>query len=118
MTVLLVLASVLLLVSGSVKVHAAGRAKIDTPFLSLVEVLAALALGATALMSPPTEEIGFRYAVGAVGLVLVSSISMGMRLSTRRRERDDSEGVRLITYVKYISASSDAASPDPDGPTE
>lgn len=118
MTVLLVLASFLLLVSGGVKVHAAGRAKIDTPFLSLVEVLAALALGATVLTNPPTEEIGFRYAVGAVGLVLVSSINMGMHLSRLRRERDESEGVRLITYVKYISATSDGASPDPDSPTE
>jgi hypothetical protein len=30
-------------------------------------------------------------------------LRVGMELATRRRERDDSEGVRLFQYVKYLS---------------
>ena len=40
-------------------------------------------------------------------LLLIASggikLRVGMKLAARRRERDDSEGVRLFKYVKYLS---------------
>ena len=115
---LLVLASLLLVGSGAVKIRAAGRAKLGLPMLSLLEVVGGIALVGVAATRPPAVDVGFRYVVGAVALVLVSSIAMGMRLSAGRREQEESEGARLITYVRYLSSSPDPTGSDPESPTE
>ena len=115
---LLSIASLLLVGSGIVKIRAAGRAKLGLPMFSLLEVVAGIALAGVAAVSPPTVDVGFRYVVGAVALVLVSSIAMGMRLAAGRRKREESEGVRLITHVKYLSASPDSTGSDQESPTE
>jgi len=51
--------------------------------------------------------MGFRLMVGAMVLLLASSGGMAMKLSGQRKKREDSEGVRLMTYVKYISRRND-----------
>ena len=54
----------------------------------------------------PNVDVGFRLVLGAVALVLVSSVNMGMKLSARRRKSNESEGARLFTCVKYLSQQS------------
>lgn len=107
MTPLLVLAGLLLVASGILKLRAAQRGKLGIPVLSLVEAFAGLALCFMSFANPPSVDVGFRLVLGAIALVLVSSGGMAMKLSAARRKRDDSEGVRLRTYVKYISRRND-----------
>jgi uncharacterized membrane-anchored protein len=107
-TILLMIAGVMLAVSGVVKIHASGRVKLGVPVLAIIEVFAGLALSVMAFASPPTADAGFRMVVGAVILVLVSSGAMARKFSTQRKQLGDSEGVRLMTYVKYISVKNDS----------
>ena len=41
--------------------------------------------------------------IGGVALVLFSSVAQTMRMQAVRQKRHDSEGARLVTYVKYLS---------------
>ena len=100
------------------KIRAAQRAKFGLPLLSVVEVVAGLGLVGLLTASPPTVEAGFRYVVGAVVLVIASSVAMGARFRARRRERVESEGARLVTYVKYLSVSEDPTESEPEGPAD
>ena len=44
--------------------------------------------------------------LGAVTLLLVSSVNLGMKLSKLRRKRGLSEGARLFNYLEYLSRES------------
>ncbi len=113
MTALLVISAVLLVGSSLLKLRAAERAKLGIHFPSVLELLAGLGIGASMLGGGPNVDVGFRLVLGAVALVLVSSVNMGMKLSARRRESDESEGGRLFTYVKYLSHQSSQDEPPP-----
>jgi hypothetical protein len=102
-TALLVISALLLIASGGIKLRVGARTGLGVPPLSLVELLAGVGIAASALTGDPTVESGFRLVLGGVALVLVSSVHMGMKFAARRRERDDSEGLRLFKYVKYLS---------------
>ena len=104
MALLLVLTAVLLVASGLVKLHAGDRAGLGVTVFPLVETVAGLALlGAVALGRRPSVHGGLAIVVCAVALVLVSSLLVGTAIARRRRSREDSEGARLVTYVKYLS---------------
>ena len=107
MTPLFVIAGLMLVASGVVKLRAAERAKLGVHLLSIVEAIAGLALCVTTFVFPPELDMGFRLMVGAMVLLLASSGGMAMKLSGQRKKREDSEGVRLMTYVKYISRRND-----------
>lgn len=66
-------------------------------------MVAGVGLCVVAFARPPSAGEGLRFVYGAVGLLLVSSVLMGRRLSALRKERDDSEPGRLVKYVKYLS---------------
>lgn len=101
---LLVLTAVLLVASGLVKLHAGDRAGLGVTVLPLVETVAGLALlGPVALGRRPSARGGLAIVLCAVALVLVSSLLVGTAIARRRRSREDSEGARLVTYVKYLS---------------
>ena len=50
--------------------------------------------------------MGFRLLLGAVTLLLVSSVNLGMKLSKLRRKRGLSGGARLFNYLEYLSRES------------
>ena len=99
----------MLVASGVVKLRAAERAKLGVPILSIVEAFAGLGLCVLVFMRPPDVDVGFRLVIGAIALVLASSGGMAMKLAGQRKQREDSEGVRLMTYVKYISRRNDSS---------
>lgn len=104
MTLLLVLAASLLVISGLVKLHAGDRAGLGITVLPLVETLAGLGLLApVALAWRPRPREGLVMVVCALVLVLTSSIQVGAAIRRRRRSREASEGARLVTFVKYLS---------------
>jgi len=100
---LLVLASLLLLVSGLVKMKAAARVDLGLPLLALVELLAGVAIIGVAFMQSFTARQGLAVVVGAVVLVVVSSVQVGLAIQRRHRRLADSEGARLANYVRYRS---------------
>jgi len=103
-TLLLVLTAVLLLASGLVKLHAGDRAGLGLTVLPLVETVAGLALLAPVMLGRrPSAHGGLAIVVCGVALVLVSSLLVGSAIVRKRRSREDSEGARLVTYVKYLS---------------
>jgi hypothetical protein len=75
--------------------------------LSLVELLAGAALAVAPFASPPSASGGLRLIVGAVILLLASTVRHGMRLGKARHARRLSESARLRTYVQYLSKSGD-----------
>ncbi len=100
---LLVLASLLLLASGLLKIKAASRVGMGVPILALVEILAGLADVGALFLAGLTARQGLAILVGSVLLVVVSSVQVGLEIRRRQRLRAASEGARLASYVKYFS---------------
>jgi len=103
MTVLLVLASFLLLVSGVVKVKAAQRVELGIPLLPLVELVVGLGIFSQIFIRDFTAGQGLFILIGSVLLILGSSLQVGMAVRRRQRLRTASEGTRLANYVRYLS---------------
>ena len=103
MTVLLLITSALLLVSGAVKVRSALRAGLGVPILSMLELFVAVVLTALAVAGLGGASGGSRLVPLGVALMLLSSAHFAMRASGLRRGRAESEGARLVTYVRFLS---------------
>jgi len=115
MIALLVSTSGLLIVSGLVKLKAAERVGLGIAILPLLELFAALGLGAMAVLGSLTPSGGLALVVGCVALMVVSSVQVGGAVRRQGRRRTLSEGARLRTFVQYLSSSpqTDAAEPQP-----
>jgi hypothetical protein len=115
MIALLLSTAGLLIVSALVKLKAAERVGLGIAILPLLELFAALGLGAMAFLGSLTPRSGLSLVVGGVVLMVVSSVQVGGAVRRRGRQRTLSEGARLRTFVQYLSASSqaDAAEPQP-----
>jgi drug/metabolite transporter superfamily protein YnfA len=115
MSLLLLLTSAMLAVSGAVKLRSAARRGSGLSLLALGEMLVAVALAWLAL--PGVSGAPFtRWAVpGAVLLLLGSSAHHGLRLGAYRRRRAESEGGRLVNYVRYISGTGGGSRGSDDG---
>lgn len=100
MTPLLVLAALLLLVSGLVKLRAGERVGLGIPVLALLEVLVGLALVAFSFLGRMSPRQGLAAVLGAVALVLVSSVRQGLAMKARRQLREQTEGGRLQRYIQ------------------
>lgn len=105
MTGLLVLAGLLLVVSGALKARLAGRAGLGFPLLPLAELITGAALMLISFARPLSPDAGLRLVVGSLVLLMVSTVRQGMVLGRAREERRASEGARLVTFVKYLSKS-------------
>lgn len=103
MTLLMVLAAFLLLISGVVKVKAAERVGMGLPVLPLLELAVGLGIFGVAFLRKFSAAQGMGILVGAVALVLGSSIHVGLAIRRRQRLRTRSEGTRLANYVEYLS---------------
>jgi hypothetical protein len=100
---LLVIASLLLLVSGLVKVKAAARVEMGVPVLAAAELVAGVGIFSVVFIKEFTATQGLVIVVGSVVLIVVSSLQVGSEVRRRHRIRVASEGTRLANYVKYLS---------------
>lgn len=107
------LAALLLLASGLIKLRAAERVGLGLALLPLFEVAAALVLLAVSFFRPLGVAGGLAAVMASLVLLLGSSLQVGIAIRRRRRSRDLSEGARLRTYVRYLSAPAD---PEGGGP--
>lgn len=103
MIALLAITAILLLVSGTMKLRAAGRAKLGLHLFSLLEIMFGGLVLFLMISSPLTASQGFGVTVAGTTLIIISSLHLGSRLRHQRRIRDLSEGRRLENYVKYFS---------------
>ena len=103
MTALMLITSALLLASGAVKVRSSLRAGLGMPILSMTELFVAIALAALAGAGLGDASAGSRLVPLGVALMLISSTNFAVRVRGLRRERFESEGARLVTYVKFLS---------------
>ena len=104
---LLVLTAILLVTSGAFKLRAAARSDIGLHLPSLLELLGAGGLMLRMTASPVPVEQGMAAAVGAVVLIVGSSLHLGRRLAHKRRLRGLTEGRRLENFLKLQAALAD-----------
>ncbi len=116
MKILLVTTGMLLILSAGLKVRTASKAGLGLPLLLLVEIAAGIALPVVSVAVPPTPQGGFRMILTALALIVVSSVALSLRVRALARDREASEGARLVTYVKYLSSTPGARSEEPTGP--
>lgn len=100
---LLVIASLLLVASGLLKVRAAARVEMGVPILPLVELVAGLGLFSVVFVKPFTANQGLLILLGSVVLIVVSSVQVGMEVRRRQRLRTASEGARLANRLRLLS---------------
>ncbi len=100
---LLVIASLLLVASGLVKVRAAARVELGVPVLPLVELVAGVGLFSVVFVKSFTANQGLLILLGSVVLILVSSVQVGMEVRRRQRLRTASEGARLANRLRHLS---------------
>jgi len=104
---LLVLTAILLVLSGAFKLRAAARGGIGLHLLSVLELLAGVGLVVRMTAPPVPVEQGMGAAVGAVVLIVASSVHLARRLAGKRRLRGLTEARRLESYVKLQAALTD-----------
>ena len=108
MTALLLMTSVLLLLSGAIKIRSGARAGPRIPILALLELLSGAAGGVVAVAGFGASGAAPWLVPWGVFLVVVSSTIFAVRLSAHGRHRAETEGGRLATYVKYLSKPHDS----------
>lgn len=95
---------VVLVLSGALKLRATGRVGLQPSVLAVGELLAAPVILFLALPGPFTGSGVARVAVPlAFVLVVGSSVRHAIRLRAYRRYRTETEGGRLVSYVKYMT---------------
>ena len=110
MTGLVTLAGVLAIVSGLFKLFGRGRAGGGIALLGLLEIVVGISAPFYVLFEKPPPELVSRVLFLTLGLLLVSSAIQALVARSERHKRLESEGSRLVTYVKYLSGK------DEEGP--
>ena len=101
MTPLLLLTSVLLVLSGLIKIRSVARTGRGVPVVALLEVAVAVGAAGLAFSGPSAAGAAAWVVPAGVLLVVFSSASHVRRMSAHRRMREESLGDRLATHVKY-----------------
>jgi hypothetical protein len=107
MIALLVLTAILLVLSGAFKLRAAARGEVGLHLPSVLELLGGVGLLLRMTAPPVPVEQGMAAAVGAVVLIVFSSVHLSRRLADKRRLRGLTEGRRLQNFVKLQAALAD-----------
>jgi hypothetical protein len=108
MSLLSFLAAVLLVMSGALKIRSGRRFGVGFSPLAVVEIIAGVALAVLSARGALGAEGLPRWSVPAgVVLVLVSTTVHALKLRAERLQLAESEGGRLVAYVKYLSAGKD-----------
>lgn len=115
MALLLFLTSAMLAVSGAVKLRSTARRGSGPSLLALGEIIVAAALAWLALPGVSGAALPRWVVPAAVLLLLGSSVHHGLRLGAYRRRRAESEGGRLVNYVRYISGADGGSRGSDDG---
>jgi peptidoglycan/LPS O-acetylase OafA/YrhL len=103
MTGLVVVAGLMALASGLLKLFGKGRGIGGVPLLALLELLAGVAVPLYVLQDrPPQGHLSWILFL-TLGLILVSSLLQVARVRALKRHREETESARLVTYVKYLS---------------
>jgi hypothetical protein len=94
----------MLAASGALKVRGTSRTGLGVSPFALLELGAAVGLMFLALPGADRAGMLVRWSVPcAVALLVVSSVDHGRRLGAQRRHQADTEGGRLVRYVRYTS---------------
>jgi hypothetical protein len=72
-----------------------------------LEILAGVLGPVYVLTQKPPPNVGFRVLILTLALLLVSSALQAMVARARRLQRVESEGSRLVTYVKFLSGKNE-----------
>ncbi len=110
---LLVITALLLLTAGLVGARAASRVGMGLPVLAVADVLAGVGLLGAVFAVDLSGAQGLAVLVGAVMLVLASSLQVGAQVRRRQRIRTASEGARLATYVNFRPDAGGGGGPVP-----
>jgi hypothetical protein len=113
MTVLLILTSAMLAVSGAVKLRTTSRVGLGLAPLALLEIAVAVLLTISAVPGAPGARQVRWLVPTAVALLLTSSVQHGLRLGAYRSRRSETEGGRLASYVRYSEARGEQGSRGP-----
>ena len=105
MTPLVLMTVALMLASGLIKLRAAARIGLGVHLFSLLELVMAAALAAIAFGGPAVAEAGLTFVAGAVVLLVLSSLHLGMLMGRHRKEREATQARRLESYVLYLSGA-------------
>jgi len=104
--VLPLLAAVLLLISGLVKLRAGRRAHLGSHLPSLLELVLGAGLGLLVVSGGVTPGAGLGLSIAAGLLAVASSIHLGHGLSAQRAFRRRTEGHRLAARLRQGADSS------------
>ena len=108
MSILLVVAGLMLAVSGALKIRGTSRFGLGVSPLALLELGAAVGLMFLALPGADRAGTLVRLSVPcAVVLLVVSSVDHARRLGAQRRHRADTEGSRLVRHIRFPSSDDD-----------
>src|SRR6056297_1305775 len=99
------LAAVLLLASGLVKMRAGRRAHLGGHLPSLLELVLGVGLGLLVVSRGVTAAGGLGLSIAAALLAVGSSVHLGRGLSAQRAFRRRTEGHRLASYLRQASGS-------------
>lgn len=99
------LAAVLLVVSGIVKLRAGRRAHLGGHLPSLLEAVLGAGLGLLVVSGRITPGAGLVLSIAAAVLAVASSVHLGRGLSAQRAFRGRTEGHRLAAYLRQASDS-------------
>lgn len=113
MTFLLFVTAAMLALSGGLKLRSTSRIGLGLAPLALLEMLAAILLGAMILPNALTGTPIERWSVpGAILVLIGSSVDHWYRLRAYHRRRAESEGGRLASYVRYLADQPEAEQED------
>jgi len=111
---LVVIAGLLALASGLLKLFGKGRKAAGLSPWAVLEVLAGAVIPLYALQGTGSPGVLAGALFLTLALILLSSILQVRRARIRQRHREDTESARLEVYVKYLSRSmeEDQAAPE------
>lgn len=104
MTGLVVVAGVLAVASGLLKLFGKGRGVGGISPWALVELLVGVVVPLYVLRGHPSPGVLSWVLFLTLGLILASSLLQVARVRTLNRHRETTESARLVTYVKYLSS--------------
>ena len=104
MTGLVVVAGLMALASGLLKLFGKGRGVGGVPPWAVLELLAGIVVPLYALRGQVAQGVLTCVLFLTLGLVLASSLLQVARVRALKRHREDTESARLVTYVKYLSS--------------
>lgn len=103
MTGLVIVAGLMALASGLLKLFGKGRGVGGINPLAILEILAGVVAPLYVLRGHPPQGVLSWVLFLTLGLILASSLLQVASVRALKRQREGTESARLVTYVKYLS---------------